>query len=172
MADPSIFQPYVDLLIEPGSVLRASLCVAWVQEVFRGNISYVPALPGAGRLQEKLEFIPARLEGVLTSEIGAISILYSAARVDYCTVTISLSDPVIVTTEFKWDTSHDPGTNAPIILDSAGRGSIPSYGNPYSFEARAISASSTDQSVPPLVVFGPDFSPLIQIFASKWGWPY
>ena len=86
-----------------------------VQEVFRGNISYVPVLPVAGRLQEKLEFIPARLEGALKSEIGASTILYSANRVDYCTVTISLSDAVIVITEFKWDTSYDPGTNAPII---------------------------------------------------------
>jgi len=75
----------------------------------------VPALPVAGRLQEKLEFIPARLEGALKSEIGASTILYSANRVDYCTVTISLSDAVIVITEFKWDTSYDPGTNAPII---------------------------------------------------------
>ena len=87
----------------------------------------MPALPVAGRLQEKLEFIPARLEGVLTSEIGAISILYSAARVDYCTVTISLSDPVIVITEFKCDTSYDPGTNAPIIIASDGLDDIPSY---------------------------------------------
>ena len=59
------------------------------------------------------------------------------------------------------------------FIASDGLDDIPSYpyGNPYSFEVAAISAPSTDQSVPPLVVVGPDFSPLIQIFASKWGWP-
>jgi len=64
MAIPSIFQPYIDALSYPGFALTAYLWVLDYQATFQGKISYVPALPG-GRFQEKIDSIPASLNGVL-----------------------------------------------------------------------------------------------------------
>jgi hypothetical protein len=107
---------------------------------------------GAGPgIQEKLGFYPARLEAALANyEVGSLGQEY--APVDYCTVTISLSDPVIVTTAFNWS-----------ALQTYNFGPPP-YGNPYSFEAGASPAPGGNT----LVVFGKDYSPVILIIANDW----
>ena len=119
--------------------------------IFQGKISYVPALRGAGPgIHQQLGFYPARLEGGL-AYYEPVPFGQEYGPVDYCTLTIALSDPVIAGTEFKW-------WKLGYIY-----GPYP-YGNPYSFEAGASLAPGGNT----LVVFGKDYSPVILIIANDW----